>query len=40
VLADTIFANGFDTAPVLRQDAGHLRAMAIPSGAHGAAARD
>jgi Tol biopolymer transport system component len=40
VLSDTIFANGFDTAPVLRQDAGHLRAMAIPSGAHGAAARD
>jgi len=34
VLSDTIFANGFDTAPVLRQAAG-LRAMAIASGTRG-----
>jgi Tol biopolymer transport system component len=41
VLSDTIFANGFDTAPALRQRAGRLHAVPIASDARGGdAARD
>jgi hypothetical protein len=40
VLSDTIFANGFETAPVLRQGAGHVRALPIASVLAVGAARD